>query len=231
MMLTKLKKKVYQANLDLVCHQLVVMTWGNASAIDRAHGWVVIKPSGVSYDAMTAEDMVVVDLDGKVVEGSLNPSSDTATHLELYRRFESIGGITHTHSTHAVMFAQARREIPCFGTTHADHFHGAVPVTRPLSRVEVEGDYELETGRVIVERFAGLDPLEFPGALVGSHGPFTWGASVGEAVKNAVALEAIAQMALGTLQINPQAALVDQYLLDKHYLRKHGSGAYYGQKS
>jgi L-ribulose-5-phosphate 4-epimerase len=171
-----------------------------------------------------------VDLDGNIIEGSLKPSSDTPTHLELYRRFESIGGMTHTHSTHAVMFAQAQREIPCFGTTHADQFYGAVPLTRPLSQTEVEGDYELETGRVIVERFAGLNPLEFPGALVASHGPFTWGATVGAAVENAVALEAIAQIALGTLKINPQTGPVDQYLLDKHYLRKHGPGAYYGQK-
>ena len=229
-MLTKLKKAVCEANLALVRHGLVILTWGNASAIDRAHGWVVIKPSGVAYDAMTPEDMVVVDLEGKIVEGSLNPSSDTPTHLELYRRFESIGGITHTHSTHAVMFAQARREIPCFGTTHADQFYGAVPLTRPLTQAEIEGHYELETGHVIVERLAGLEPLEFPGALVASHGPFTWGKTVGAAVENAVALEAIARMALGTLQLNPQAGPVDQYLLDKHYRRKHGPGAYYGQK-
>lgn len=229
-MLSKLKKDVCEANLALVRHGLVILTWGNASAIDRAHGWVVIKPSGVSYDAMTPEDMVVVDLEGKVVEGSLNPSSDTPTHLELYRRFDSIGGITHTHSTHAVMFAQAQREIPCFGTTHADQFYGAVPLTRPLSKAEIEGQYELETGHVIVERLAGMEPLEFPGVLVASHGPFTWGKTVGAAVENAVALEAIAQIALGTLQINPQVGPVDQYLLDKHYLRKHGPGAYYGQK-
>ena len=229
-MLSKLKKDVYQANLDLVRHGLVVLTWGNASAIDRAHGWVIIKPSGVFCEAMTADDMVVVDLDGKVVEGSLKPSSDTATHLELYRRFDSIGGITHTHSMHAVMFAQARREIPCFGTTHADLFYGSVPLTRPLSQTEVESAYELETGRVIVGRFEGLKPLELPGVLVANHGPFTWGATVGAAVDNAVSLEAVAQIALGTLQIDPQAKAVDQYLLDKHYLRKHGPGAYYGQK-
>ncbi len=229
-MLEDLKEQVCKANLDLVAHGLVTLTWGNVSALapDGAH--VVIKPSGVSYDAMRPEHMVVVSLDtGETVEGKLKPSSDTPTHRFLYQKFKGIGGITHTHSTRATIFAQARREIPCFGTTHADHFYGPVPVTRPLSAPEIEEAYELNTGRVIVERFGKLDPLAVPGVLVASHAPFAWGKDAAESVKNAVALEAVADMALGTLALEPGMGPVEQYLLNKHYFRKHGKDAYYGQ--
>ncbi len=227
----ELKAQVCQANLDLVAHGLVTLTWGNVSALTADRTALVIKPSGVSYDAMRAEHMVVVSLaTGETLEGILNPSSDTPTHRYLYQQFTSIGGIVHTHSTHATMFAQARREIPCFGTTHADHFYGPVPVTRPLTAEEIERAYEHETGVVIAERFAKLDPLAVPGVLVASHAPFAWGKTAAEAVKNAVALEAVAQMALGTLALNPAQKPVEQFLLDKHYFRKHGPDAYYGQK-
>jgi L-ribulose-5-phosphate 4-epimerase len=228
--LEELKAQVCRANLDLVRHGLVTLTWGNVSGFDAQSGRVVIKPSGVSYEQMKPEHMVVVDLDGEVVEGELRPSSDTPTHVLLYRHFEGVRGITHTHSFHATMFAQARAQIPCYGTTHADHFHGPVPVTRPLSKSEVAQAYEANTGEVIVERFATLDPLAVPGVLVAGHAPFAWGASVAESVKNAVALEAVAQMAITTKVINPEAPLLEDYVLEKHYQRKHGPDAYYGQR-
>lgn len=226
----KLKEQVCAANLELAAHGLVVFTWGNVSQIDRASGWVAIKPSGVSYDAMKPDDIVVLDLDGNIVEGTLRPSSDTPTHLELYRRFEGIGGITHTHSRYATMWAQACRDLPCLGTTHADHFYGDVPVTEVMSDDDIRSNYELNTGRVIVRRFAGIDPMQMPAVLVANHGPFTWGQDAHASVKNAVVLEECAQMAVGTLTITPGQPSIKQTLLDKHYLRKHGEGAYYGQK-
>jgi L-ribulose-5-phosphate 4-epimerase len=227
---TALKNDVFERNLELVRHGLVVLTWGNVSGIDREAGLVAIKPSGVAYDRMTAEDIVVVDLEGKTVSGTLRPSSDLPTHLALYRAFPSVGGIVHTHSPKAVAWAQARRGIPAFGTTHADHFHGAVPCTRELTPAEVAEDYELNTGRVIEERFHDLDAEAFPGVLVAGHGPFTWGPTPRKAVENAVALEQIAAMALDTLRLDPSAEPAPSYVLDKHYYRKHGPGAYYGQK-
>jgi L-ribulose-5-phosphate 4-epimerase len=229
-MLEELKRRVTAANRDLVKTGLVTLTWGNASGIDRRQGLVVIKPSGVPYEELQPECMVVVDLEGGVVEGRLKPSSDTPTHLILYRAFETIGGVVHTHSRHATMFAQARREIPCLGTTHADHFHGPVPVTRPLSEREVAEDYEGFTGRVIVERFAGLDPVAMPAVLAAGHAPFTWGASAEQALDNSVALEAVAEMALGTWSIDRAAPDLEAWVLEKHYQRKHGPAAYYGQK-
>jgi L-ribulose-5-phosphate 4-epimerase len=229
-MLEKLKDEVCQANLDLVAHGLVTLTWGNVSGIsdDRRH--VVIKPSGVPYDQMRPEHMVVVGLDGYLVEGGLRPSSDTPTHLVLYQNFTGIGGITHTHSRHATMFAQARHDIPCYGTTHADHFYGHIPVTRPLTEQEVDDAYEANTGHVIVERFRDLDPIAMPAVLVAGHAPFAWGRTVAESVKNAVALEAVAEMALGVQQIFLHSPPLERYVLDKHYQRKHGENAYYGQK-
>jgi L-ribulose-5-phosphate 4-epimerase len=229
-MLESLKEEVCQANLDLVAHGLVTLTWGNVSGISEDRRHVVIKPSGVPYDEMRPEQMVVVGLDGSVVEGTLRPSSDTPTHVLLYQHFTHIGGITHTHSRHATMFAQARYEIPCYGTTHADHFYGPVPVTRPLTREEVDDAYEAHTGRVIVERFRDLDPVAMPAVLVAGHAPFAWGRSVGESVSNAVALEAVAEMALGVQQICLHAPTLEQFVLDKHFQRKHGANAYYGQK-
>ena len=229
-MLESLKKIVYEANMELPKRGLVTYTWGNVSGIDREAGLVAIKPSGVAYDRMTAEDIVVVDLEGHAVEGRLRPSSDLPTHLALYRAFPSVGGIVHTHSPKAVAWAQARRGIPAFGTTHADHFHGAVPCTRELTPAEVADDYELNTGRVIEERFHDLDAEAFPGVLVAGHGPFTWGPTPRKAVENAVALEQIAAMALDTLRLDPDAEPAPSYVLDKHYFRKHGPGAYYGQK-
>jgi L-ribulose-5-phosphate 4-epimerase len=229
-MLNKLKKDVWSANLDLVRHGLVALTFGNASGIDRKRGLTAIKPSGVGYESMRPEDTVLVALDGKIVEGSLRPSSDTPTHLILYRAFPGIGGIVHAHSPAATVFAQAGRPIPCLGTTHADHFAGPVPVTRPLRKAEVEGDYEIETGKVIVERFAGLDPAAIPAVLVAGHGPFVWGRTPAEAVGNAIALELVAGMALATLHLNPKIAALPEYLLRKHHQRKHGPRAYYGQK-
>jgi L-ribulose-5-phosphate 4-epimerase len=229
-MLENLKRQVLEANLELVRQGLVTLTWGNVSGIDRASSLVVIKPSGVSYEAMNAADMVVVDLEGNVVEGSLRPSSDTPTHIFLYKAFSKIGGITHTHSTSATMFAQARREIPCFGTTHADHFHGTIPVTRILSKKEVAADYEGNTGAVIVERFKKLDPIAMPGVLVGGHAPFTWGSDAMDAMKNSLILERVAQMAMGSLQLDPKLAALPVYIQEKHYQRKHGPDAYYGQK-
>ena len=230
-MLEELKAQVCKANLDLVREGLVIRTFGNVSGIDRASGHVVIKPSGVGYDVMKPEHMVVVALgSGKVVEGDLRPSSDTPTHLVLYRAFKEIGGIVHTHSLFATAWAQARREIPALGTTHADYFHGPVPCTRGMTPKEIKGDYEIETGNVIVERFHKLDPLAFPGALVASHGPFAWGKTVAKAVENAVVLEYLARLASETLRVNPRAGAMPRALLDKHFLRKHGPGAYYGQK-
>ncbi len=228
-MLEQLKKDVYKANLDLVAHNLVIFTWGNVSAIDRDKGLVVIKPSGVEYDDMKPEDMVVVDLDGKIVEGDYKPSSDTATHLVLYRNFSEIGAIVHTHAQWATTWAQSGKSIPALGTTHADYFYGSIPCTRKLTAGEIASDYELETGNVIVETFRELDPLAIPGVLVNNHGPFNWGKDAQNAVHNAVVLEAVAKMAYHTLNIS-QVPQIDQELLDKHYLRKHGKNAYYGQK-
>ena len=228
-MLDELKAAVCQANRDLVRHHLVTLTWGNVSGLDRARGLVVIKPSGVPYESLQPADMVVIDLDGQPVEGKFRPSTDASTHVLLYRSFDGIGGIAHAHSRYATMFAQARREIPCLGTTHADHFHGPVPVTRALTEAEV-GDYEHNTGAVIVERFAGLDPQAMPAVLIAGHGPFTWGANAAEAVRNAVALEAVAEMAVGTRLLNPAAPDLEACILNKHHHRKHGPGAYYGQK-
>ncbi len=228
-MLEQLKEDVLNANLALLKSGLVTLTWGNVSGISRNTGLVVIKPSGFPYEMLTAEDMVVVDLDGKRVEGRLYPSSDTPTHVRLYRAFPKAGGIAHTHSTYATMFAQACREIPCFGTTHADHFAGPVPVTRFLSKEEVQGDYEANTGAVIIERFDTLNPEAVPGVLVAGHAPFAWGDDPTGAVKNSIALEQIAQMAFGTLVLNPQQEGLPQYILDKHFHRKHGPNAYYGQ--
>ena len=225
----KLKQSVCKANLDLVKHGLVVFTWGNVSGIDRAAGVIGIKPSGVSYDDLIPEQIVLLDLEGNVIEGELRPSSDTPTHLELYRSFEGLGGICHTHSAHATMWAQAQRDIPCFGTTHADHFYGSVPVTKTMTDAEIEQDYEANTGKVIVRRFAKIDPLQMPAVLVANHGPFTWGDTAAAAVKNAVVLEEVARMASGALQINASQGPISQTLLDKHYLRKHGDNAYYGQ--
>ena len=229
-MLETLKEKVLQANLALVEHRLVLFTWGNVSERDPDTGCVVIKPSGVPYDRMVAKQMVVLDIDGKKVEGELKPSSDALTHLELYRNFEQIGGVVHTHSTWATSWAQAGKPIPAYGTTHADYFYGPVPCTRKLTRAEVEDEYELNTGKVIVETFRELDHLSMPGVLVHGHGPFTWGRDSEEAVHHAVVLEELARMALHTELLGNQNAL-DQFLLDKHYRRKHGKDAYYGQQS
>lgn len=227
-MLEELKNIVYKANLELVSQHLVVYTWGNVSGIDRSENLLVIKPSGVTYEEMKPGDMVVVDLDGHVVEGKLKPSSDTLTHIELYRAFPEIGGIVHTHSTHAVAWAQALKAIPALGTTHADHFFGEIPCTRILTREEVERGYEKETGLVIVETFKNLNPMYTPGVLVGNHGPFTWGISPEKAVYHAVVLEEVARMALFTAQLGNENP-IRQYLLDKHFYRKHGKDAYYGQ--
>ncbi|MEJ2110097.1 MAG: L-ribulose-5-phosphate 4-epimerase AraD [Acidobacteriota bacterium] len=226
----ELKNAVFQANAELVRHELVTLTWGNASGLDRSNGLVAIKPSGVDYGSMKPEDMVVVDLDGNVIEGVLRPSSDLAAHLELYRVFPAIGGVVHTHSTYATIFAQACFEIPCLGTTHADHFNGPVPVTRFLTEEEVAANYESATGRVIVERFSDLDATDTPGVLVAGHAPFAWGNNAEDAVQNSLILERIAQMALGTLQLNPGIAALPAHIQKKHYQRKHGPNAYYGQK-
>lgn len=230
-MLEQLKEEVCRANLLLPKYNLVTFTWGNVSGIDRSAGLVVIKPSGVEYDTMTPEDMVVVDLDGKRVEGRWKPSSDTATHVALYRAFPTLGGIVHTHSRWATSFAQAGRGIPAYGTTHGDYFYGEIPCTRTMTPEEIGGDYERETGNVIIETFRtrGIDPEQVPAALVHSHGPFSWGKNPREAVHNAVVLEECAFMALQALTLNPQLPPMQQALLDKHYLRKHGKNAYYGQ--
>lgn len=232
MMLEELRTQVCEANRRLPRLGLVIHTWGNVSAIDRASGLVVIKPSGVEYDQLTPQTMVIVDLNGRIVEGTLNPSSDTRTHLELYKAFETVGGVVHTHSTYATAWAQAGKDIPAYGTTHADYFYGSVPCTRPLTPAELEEDYEKATGTVIVETFRrrGLDAEAVPGVLCRSHGPFAWGGTPQEAVYHASVLEEIAKMALLTVQIDPRAAGAPQCLLDKHYTRKHGPGAYYGQK-
>lgn len=232
-MLEELRERVYEANMDLPRHGLVVFTWGNASELDRERGLFAIKPSGVSYEELTPESMVICDLDGNVVEGSLNPSSDTATHAALYRAWgDRVGGIVHTHSAAAVAWAQAGRDIPAYGTTHADYFYGPVPCMRGLTEDEIERAYELETGNVIVEGFAarGLDPVAVPGVLVRNHGPFTWGSDAAQAVYHAVVLEEVAKMARDTEILAPDAEPAPQYLLNKHYMRKHGPDAYYGQK-
>ena len=230
-MLEELKKRVFEQNLALVKHGLVVLTWGNVSAIDREKGLVVIKPSGVSYEKMSVEDMVVVNMmTKKVVEGKYRPSSDTPTHLYLYEKFSEIGGVVHTHSTYATAWAQSGECIPAYGTTHADAFYGDVPCARALRKEEVETDYEKNTGKVIVETFAKMDYKAVPAVLVKNHGPFTWGATPEKAVKNAVTLEEVAKMAVTTRQIKAETLNVEQYLLDKHYFRKHGKNAYYGQK-
>lgn len=230
-MLEQLKEKVLKANLDLVKNGLVLFTWGNVSAIDRQSGLVVIKPSGVSYDGMTAEDMVVVDLEGKVVEGKYRPSSDTPTHIELYRAHPEIGGVVHTHSTFATGFAQACRAITAYGTTHADYFYGDIPCARSLTKEEIEGEYEKSTGLAIIEKFRNdnIDPLEVPGVLIKSHGVFSFGKDGDNAVYNATVIEEVAKMAFLTEQINPNVQRADQFMMDKHYLRKHGKNAYYGQ--
>jgi L-ribulose-5-phosphate 4-epimerase len=230
-MLNELKRQVLAANLSLPAYGLVTFTWGNVSAIDRQSGLVVIKPSGIAYEAMTLEDLVVVDLEGKVREGHRKPSSDTATHLALYRAFADIGGVVHTHSRNATIWAQAGQPIPALGTTHADYFYGDIPCTRPMSEAEIAGDYEGETGKVIIETFnqAGRDPQQVPGVLVYSHGPFAWGKDAADAVHNAVVLEEVAIMAMATRQLAPAIAPMQPELLDKHVLRKHGKHAYYGQ--
>ena len=231
-MLEALKKEVYLANLELPKQNLVKLTWGNASGIDRVAGLIVIKPSGVAYEDMRESDMVVVDLSGKVVEGDFRPSSDMPTHLYLYQHFPELGGIVHTHSAQATAFAQAEKPIPCFGTTHADYFYGTVPCTRQLTKDEIESDYEWNTGAVIAETMDDQEEevLSMPGILVGKHGVFTWGKTVKAAVEFSIILEETAHMAAQTLLVNPQAAAVTQFLLDKHYFRKHGKNAYYGQK-
>jgi L-ribulose-5-phosphate 4-epimerase len=231
-MLEKLKKDVLEANLQLPKHGLVTFTWGNVSGIDRDQGLVVIKPSGVPYEELTLEDMVVVDLEGNIIEGTKRPSSDTPTHLALYRSFQYVGGIVHTHSPWATAWAQAGRSIPALGTTHADYYYGEIPCTRTLTKDEITRAYELETGNVIIETFetGGIDPLAMPGVLVSNHAPFCWGKDANQAVHNAVVLEEVAKMALHTFQLNSQIEPIDQFLLDKHYLRKHGVNAYYGQK-
>ncbi len=229
-MLRELKEEVWKANLDLVRLHLVTLTWGNVSGFDRRKGVVAIKPSGVAYDELKPSDIVLVDLEGKIVEGRFQPSSDTPTHLELYGAFDGIAGVAHTHCESATIFAQAGREIPCLGTTHADIFNGPVPVTRFMTRAEVRRDYERNTGRVIVERFKNLDPRDVPAVLVAGHGAFTWGKTPGEAVEVNLALEKIARMALGTIFLQRRRSSLPRYLLDKHFQRKHGPGAYYGQK-
>ena len=231
-MLEKLKQQVYEANMELPRRGLVTYTWGNVSGIDRERGLFVIKPSGVAYDALTPEQLVVMDLDGNKVEGDLNPSSDTKTHVALYRAFPALGGIVHTHSTHAVAFAQARRDLPAFGTTHADYFYGAIPCARHLTTEEIDEDYEKNTGKVIIEELTkrNINPVHVPGIICASHGPFTWGKDAAQAVYHAVVLEEVAKMAVYTRQIKPDAAPAPQNIQDKHFLRKHGPNAYYGQK-
>ncbi|WP_404455500.1 L-ribulose-5-phosphate 4-epimerase [Virgibacillus necropolis] len=229
-MLEGLKQKVLDANLALPKHNLVTFTWGNVSGISREEELIVIKPSGVPYDELKKEDMVVVDFDGNIVEGSLNPSSDTPTHIVLYKKFPDIGGVVHTHAPWSTSWAQAGKSLPALGTTHADYFYGTVPCTRPMSDIEINGKYEHETGNVIVETFQEMSPSDVPGVLVHSHAPFTWGKDPNEAVHNSVVLEEVAKMALQTYQLNANVSDMDQVLLDKHYLRKHGLNAYYGQQ-
>ncbi len=227
-MLEQLKEKVFKANLDLVKHGLVIFTWGNVSAIDREKGLVVIKPSGVDYDVMKASDMVVVDMDGKVVDGKLKPSSDTPTHLELYKAFPEIGGVVHTHSTYATAWSQAGIDLPVLGTTHADYFYGDVPCTRSMTEKEVVTEYEKETGTVIIDAFSDKNPMHVPGVLVKNHGPFSWGKDADDAVHNSVVLEQIAKMDFIAFQVNPKADM-NYHLVEKHFNRKHGDNAYYGQ--
>lgn len=227
-MLEELKEKVFRSNLDLVKHGLVIFTWGNVSAIDRKSGLVVIKPSGVDYAEMTVDDMVVVDLDGKVVEGKLRPSSDMPTHVALYKAFVEIGGVVHTHSTYATAWAQAGKDIPNIGTTHADYFHEAIPCTESMTADEVGGQYELETGNVIIKRFEGMNPVHTPGVLVKNHGPFSWGKDAADAVHNAVVMEQVAKMAYIAYGVNPNLTM-NPLLVEKHFNRKHGPNAYYGQ--
>lgn len=230
-MLEQLKQQVYEANMELWRQGMVIYTWGNVSGIDREQQLMVIKPSGVDYDVMKAEDMVVVNMDGDVVEGDYRPSSDTPTHLVLYQAYKNIGGIVHTHSTWGVTFAQAGLDIPAFGTTHADYFYGDIPCTRDLTKEEIESAYETNTGHVIVETLGAGDVLAIPGIVVKNHGPFAWGKTPDQAVYNAVVLDQVAEMAYKTMTLNPAAGKVPQYLLDKHYFRKHGPGAYYGQQT
>ena len=232
MMLKELREAVYRANMELPERRLVTYTWGNVSGIDREKGLMVIKPSGVEYEDLTPDNMVIVDMDNKVVEGEFNPSSDTKTHVELYKAFPSIGGVVHTHSPHAVGWAQAGRDIPCYGTTQADYFYGSAPCTRNLTPEEVEEDYERNTGLVIIETFKSrnLDPAAIPGVLCRCHGPFSWGKDPAQAVYHAVVMEEMARMALYTVLLDPAAQPAPQYVLDKHYMRKHGPNAYYGQK-
>jgi len=230
MRLEILREEVLEANLELVRRGLVLYTFGNASGISREQGLIIIKPSGKPYDTMKPEDLVAVDLDGNVVEGSLRPSSDLPTHLVLYKAFPAIGGVAHTHSRFATSWAQAQRDIPCLGTTHADYFHGPVPATKPLRPSEIRSAYELNTGHAIVRRFAKLDPMHFPGVLVSGHAPFCWGSTPAEAAHNAVVVEEIAAMALHAIKANPRIRSISKQLLDKHFFRKHGSGAYYGQE-
>ncbi len=230
-MYENLKKAVCDANLQLPRQNLVIYSFGNVSGIDRDSGIVAIKPSGVPYDELTPDKIVVLALDGKKLDGDLNPSSDMPTHLELYRNFKSIGAICHSHCPNASLWAQACREIPCFGTTHADYFYGPIPATQVMTEDEIQDDYERNTGKVIVRRFAGIDPMQMPAVLVANHGPFTWGKTPADAVESMVVLEQIATMALGTITINPKQGQISRALLDKHYLRKHGKDAYYGQES
>ncbi|WP_297245431.1 L-ribulose-5-phosphate 4-epimerase [uncultured Brachyspira sp.] len=230
-MLEELKKIVFEENLELVKKELVIYTWGNVSGLDRESKRFAIKPSGVDYDVMKAEDMVVLDLDGNKLEGKYKPSSDTATHIELYKAFPEIGGIVHTHSSYATSWAQARKDIPALGTTHADYFYGDIPCARPLTKEEIEGEYEKNTGLVIIETLKkrNINPMDIPGIIIASHGPFAWGKDAKEAVHNAVVMEELAKMAYRTIQITPEIKSVEQYLLNKHYFRKHGANAYYGQ--
>jgi len=230
-MLLELKEKVWKANLDLVKYNLVTYTFGNVSGIDRNQGLVVIKPSGMAYEELMPDDMVVVDLEGTTVDGRLNPSSDTASHLEIYKAFPKVAGVTHTHSEYATMFAQANKEIPCLGTTHADHFYGPIPITRMITEKEIAENYEKNTGNLVVERFAKLDPMEMPGVLVVGHGVFTWGKSPEDAAQNGMILEKVAKMAWGTLALDAGSKSIPASLLNKHFRRKHGPDAYYGQKN
>jgi len=229
-MLEKLKEEVWKANLDLPKYDLVTFTWGNVSGIDREKGLFVIKPSGVPYVDLKPEHMVILDMEGRVVEGKLNPSSDTPTHLALYKAFKGIGGVVHTHSSWATSFAQAGKGIPAFGTTHGDYFYGEIPCTRKMTAEEIHGEYEKETGNVIIETFRNKNPLDIPAVLVNMHGPFSWGKDAHEAVHNSVVLEEVAKMAISTMTLTPGIGAMDQALLDKHFLRKHGANAYYGQK-
>ena len=231
-MLEQLKQAVYEANMELPRRGLVTYTWGNVSGIDRERGLVVIKPSGVEYEDLKPEDLVVLNLDGEVVEGDLNPSSDTKTHIELYKAFPELGGVVHTHSPHAVAWAQAGSDIPCYGTTHADYFYGPIPCARSLTPAEVDEDYERNTGKVIIETFheRNLNPVHVPAVICRNHGPFTWGKNAAQAVYHAVVLEEVAKMAMYTRQINGQVEAAPQHVQDKHFLRKHGPNAYYGQK-